>query len=129
MSTVNFSPQLYIPGGTTDIGYYSIALGAILLRQWKNDDGSIHVAEFSVGGQVFQVHEESLRLRLFDPEKLNGSTVIIGLFVDEVDEWMRRAIDAGAVEISPAQDYDYGYRQGQVRDPFGHLWMFEQKIG
>jgi PhnB protein len=30
--------------------------------------------------------------------------------------------------ISPAQDYDYGYRQGVVKDPFGHHWMLEKQL-
>jgi PhnB protein len=41
---------------------------------------------------------------------------------------MARAIAAGAKEISPAQDYDYGYRQGEIKDPFGHHWLIEMKI-
>ncbi len=41
---------------------------------------------------------------------------------------MSKAIAAGAIEISKAIDYDYGYRQGEVKDPFGHTWMIEMKI-
>ena len=29
---------------------------------------------------------------------------------------------------NPAQDYDYGYRQGNIQVPFGHQWMIEMKI-
>jgi PhnB protein len=64
----------------------------------------------------------------FSPEKYNGTTTTIGLFVSDVDAFMNRAIAAGAQEISPAQDYDYGYRQGEIKDPFGHIWMIEMKI-
>jgi len=41
---------------------------------------------------------------------------------------MNKALAAGAILVSPAQSYNYGYRQGEVKDPFGHLWMIEQKI-
>jgi len=30
--------------------------------------------------------------------------------------------------LSPAQDFDYDYRQGNIQDPFGHQWMIELKI-
>jgi PhnB protein len=50
------------------------------------------------------------------------------LFVSDVDEVMSNAIRAGAVEISPAQDYEYGYRQGTIKDPFGHYWQIQKKI-
>jgi uncharacterized glyoxalase superfamily protein PhnB len=36
-----------------------------------------------------------------------------------VDAFMKLAIAAGAEEISPNQDYDYGI-PGLIKDPFGH---------
>jgi len=41
---------------------------------------------------------------------------------------MAKATEAGATVISPAQSYDYGYRQGEIKDPFGHVWLIEMKI-
>jgi PhnB protein len=63
-----------------------------------------------------------------EPIGAKGVTSVIGLFVPNVDEVMNRAIQAGAIEINPAQDYDYGYRQGMFKDPFGHLWQIQKKI-
>lgn len=123
-----FVPQLYIPNGVTDISFYEKAFGAVELRRFSNDDGSIHVAELSVNGALFHLHEVTKKEALFSPDKHNGSTVLIGLFVDDVAAVMQRAVAAGATEISPVQDYDYGYRQGDLRDPFGHYWMIEKKI-
>ena len=123
-----FAPQLFIKSGVKNIEFYTKAFGAIELRRWTNDDGSIHVAELSIDGAIFHLHEEVLKKDSFSPEKHNGTTTIIGLFVSDVDALMNRAIAAGAEEISPAQDYDYGYRQGQIKDPFGHIWMIEMKI-
>jgi PhnB protein len=34
----------------------------------------------------------------------------------------------GAVEISPAKDYEYNYRQGEIKDLFGHHWLIQKKI-
>ena len=47
---------------------------------------------------------------------------------DDVDAVMARAIAAGAKETSPAQSYDYGYRQGSIVDPLGHHWLIEMVI-
>lgn len=123
-----FAPQLYIKSGVKNIDFYTKGLGAIELRRFSNDDGSIHVSELSIDGAIFHLHEESLRVSAFGPEKSNSTTTMIGLFVDDVDAYMKKTIDAGAILITPAQDYDYGYRQGEIKDPFGHLWMFEKKI-
>ena len=48
--------------------------------------------------------------------------------VADVDTVMAQALAAGAKEISPAQDYDYGLRQGDIIDPFGHHWTIQKMI-
>lgn len=123
-----FAPQLYIRSGVTDISFYERAFGATELRRFSNDDGTIHVSELSINGTLFHLHEETSRINLFSPERVKGSTVLIGLFVEDVDSIMNKAIEAGAEVVSPAQSYEYSYRQGQIKDPFGHMWMIEMKI-
>lgn len=123
-----FAPQLYLKGGLTDISFYEKAFGAIELRRWSNDDGTIHVAELSIDGAIFHVHEEKLSAGQFNPQGINGTTVLIGLFVTDVDQTISKAIEAGATLVSPAQSYDYGYRQGEIKDPFGHIWLIEKTI-
>jgi len=123
-----FAPQLYIKNGINNIEFYTKAFGAVELRRFTNDDGSIHVAELSMNGTIFHLHEEVSASGSFSPEKYNGTTVTIGLFVSDVDAFMNKAIEAGAKLISPAQDYDYGYRQGKIKDPFGHIWLIEMKL-
>jgi PhnB protein len=123
-----FAPQLYIKNGTSDISFYEKAFGATELMKFTNDDGSIHVAELSIDGAIFHLHEETLNATHFNPQRHNGTTVLIGLFVPDVDIVMTRATQAGAIVLSPAQSYDYGYRQGEIKDPFGHIWMIEMKI-
>lgn len=128
-SNTFFSPQLFIKSGVTDIQFYNKGLGAVELRRFNNDDGSVHVAEFSINGAIFQLHEENHEKHEFEPTKNNGVTCLIGLFVENVDSVINNALNAGATLINPAHDYDYGYRQAQIKDPFGHIWMIEKIIG
>ncbi len=128
MSNPSFSPQLYIPNGITNIDFYTNAFGAVENMRFSNDDGSIHVAELSIDGAVFYLHEETASTNHFSPEKHKGTTVLIGLFVDDVHAFVNKAIAAGAEIISPVQDYEYGYRQGELKDPFGHHWMIQKRI-
>ena len=122
------APQLFIPGGVSDISFYSKAFGAVEIRPWRNDDGSVHVAELSINGAIFHLHEERPMKGQLEPMKAKGVTTLIGLFVEDVDAVINTAVEAGATLLSPAQDYDYGYRQGNILDPFGHQWMIEMKI-
>ena len=123
-----FAPQLIIQNGITDISFYTNAFNAIIHHCWKNDDGSIHVAELSVNSALFHLHEDLQHINASNPEVNNNTTVIIGLFVTDVDAVMEKAIAAGAVELSAATSYDYGYRQGKIKDPFGHVWVIKIKI-
>lgn len=123
-----FAPQLYIQSGITDISFYESAFGAVELRRFTNDDDSIHVAELSIAGALFHLHEESPHSGRLAPGGISGTTVLLGLFVTDVDQVMKQAVQAGAVVISAAHSYDYGYRQAEIRDPFGHTWMIEMEI-
>ena len=123
--TTHFAPELHIPNGTFNIDFYK-NFGAIEHFCFRNDDGSIHVVELEINGAIFQLHE-TMREAL-EPSSAKGVTSIIGLFVPNVDELMNKAIQAGATEINPSQDHDYGYRQGMFKDPFGHFWQIQKRI-
>jgi PhnB protein len=125
-----FVPMLIIPRETfgRDMEFYTKAFGAIEQKRWSNEDASVHVSEMKIADAVFHFHEESEASGRFAPDRFNGVTTVIGLFVPDVDLVMNDAIAAGAKLISPAQDYDYGYRQGDLLDPFGHQWTIQKKI-
>lgn len=123
----SFAPELYINNGVKDISFYINAFGATENLCFRNEDDSIHVAELSINGAIFHVHEITSE-RFFSPDKNNGCTCCIGLFVPDVDIVMNQTIAAGAIEISAAKDYEYGYRQGTIKDPFGHFWQIQKKI-
>jgi PhnB protein len=86
------------------------------------------VAELSIHGALFHLHEQGTGSDTFDPDRYNGTTTLIGLFVPDVHAIMEKAMAAGAIEIEAVQDYDYGYRQGQLKDPFGHHWLIQMKL-
>jgi PhnB protein len=121
----HFAPELHIPNGTMEIDFYK-KFGATENFCLRNDDGSIHVAELELNGAIFHVHE-TMRNAL-EPLSAKGVTSVIGLFVPNVEELMNKAIQAGATEINPTTDHDYGYRQGMFKDPFGHYWQIQKKI-
>ena len=126
-SSISFAPELYINNGVKDVSFYKNAFGATENLCFRNDDDSIHVVELSIEGAIFHLHEVTSK-NFTSPDKNHSCTCCIGLFVPDVDKVMQQAVTAGAVEISPATDYDYGYRQGTIQDPFGHFWQIQKKI-
>ena len=123
----HFAPELHIPKGTFNIDFYT-NFGAVEHFCFRNDDGSVHVAELEINGAIFHLHETMSWFEALEPISAKGVTTVIGLFVDDVHEVFNCALLAGATEISPVTDYDYGYRQGMFKDPFGHYWQIQKKI-
>ncbi|WP_216846721.1 hypothetical protein [Mucilaginibacter sp. L196] len=77
---------------------------------------------------MFHLHEENYIKKAFSPLSCNGATTNVGLMVDDVGSVMAQALAVGAKEISSAQDYDYGFRQDDIIDPFGHHWTIQKVI-
>jgi len=44
------------------------------------------------------------------------------LYVPNVDDVFKRAVDAGAKQLRPVENQFYGDRMGTLEDPFGHVW-------
>lgn len=58
-----------------------------------------------------------------NPQSLDGSSVALHIYVEDVDSQFAQAVSAGAKEIKPVQDQFYGDRTGTLEDPFGHIWF------
>ena len=55
--------------------------------RWSNPDGSVHVAEMSIDGAMFHIHEEVGRENQLSPETVQAVTSLIGMFVPDPDRW------------------------------------------
>ena len=71
------------------------------MRRWSHDDGSLDVAEMSIYGALFHMHEEVTRINELSPGTLKGTCVAIGLFVSDPHGVMAKAVAAGGVELDP----------------------------
>lgn len=125
--TIILAPMLYLKDLAAAIEFYKNAFDAI--EQWhiSNPDSSVHIAEMTIGTAVFRLHEEVGRDNNLSPETVEGTTVVMGLLVPDPDAVAIKAEAAGGIVLSPVKDYEYGYRQGTVKDPFGHRWQIEKR--
>jgi PhnB protein len=113
--------MLSVRRGSQAVEFYKAAFGATELFKIESPDGAV-VAQLAVGASDFWVADESPEYKNFSPESLSGATTRMILTVDNPDSVYAQAIAAGASEVSPVQDQDYGWRVGRVVDPFGHHW-------
>ena len=115
------APTLSVRNGKAAVEFYTRGFDALVLFHMEAPDGSV-VAELGVGESRFWVADESPEHKNFSPETLGGGTVRMVLIVHDPDAAFQRALDAGATQIYPVADQDYGWRVGRLVDPFGHHW-------
>jgi PhnB protein len=121
-SQMTAQAQLSVRNGRAAVDFYKEAFGAIeIYRFGGTEDLKEVVAQLAVGNSQFWVEDESPADGNFSPESLGGATTRMLLVVDDPHSFVRRAIDAGAVEITPVQE-EHGWLLGRIDDPFGHRW-------
>jgi PhnB protein len=115
------APMLSVRRGKQAIEFYKSAFSARQLFHLESPDGHV-VAQLAVSESEFWVADESPEHLNFSPESLHGSTVRMVLVVENPDTVFQTAISAGAKQVVPVEDKEYGWRVGRVLDPFGHHW-------
>lgn len=116
---------LQVDGAVKATEFYEKAFGATVAMVAPPDDkGRTMHAHVYINGSS---------LMMSDPfpeygaavEKVAGATMTIQL-KEGIDGWWSRAVAAGCEAVMPVEATFWGARYGQVRDPFGILWAFNE---
>jgi PhnB protein len=116
------TPYLVIEGAGAAIEYYKKVFGATERMRMDAPGGKIGHAELTIGGSMIMLADEYPDMGFRGPRAFGGSPVSLMLYVTNVDEVFKRAVDAGAKPLRPVADQFYGDRMGTLEDPFGHVW-------
>lgn len=123
---------MYIPEGFNTVAPYIVADDSeALIKFLKLSFGGIEVGRTVMEGRIANAQI-----------KIGDSTVMIGesnerseptfgsfyLYVENADETMARALEAGGVLVMEVADMDYMDRQGGVKDPAGNIWWVSQRL-
>jgi PhnB protein len=113
---------LTVNNGARAIEFYKRAFGAQERFRMDAPGGKIGHAELKIGDSVIMLSDEMPGGTCRAPQSLNGTTVNVFLYVNDVDSVFNQAISAGAKADTPVQDMFWGDRYGKLTDPFGHSW-------
>ena len=72
--------------------------------------------------------DEFPQMSALSPHTVGGSPVLLALYVENVDDVVRKAEAEGATIERPVQDQFYGDRSGTLEDPFGHVWTIATHV-
>ncbi len=119
---------LHVRDAAKAIEFYGKAFGAKEKFRLTEPSGRIGHAELDFDGTTLMLADEFPEYNIKGPQTIGGTSVTIHIHVDNADEVIGRAANAGAkIEMEP-KDHFFGERSGCVRDPFGHRWNVGHSI-
>ena len=116
------TPHLVCAGAADAIEFYKKAFGAVEVARLPGPQGRIMHAMIRIGDSAVMLVDEMPEWGALGPKALKGSPVTIHLYVDDVDAFAARAVQAGAKITMAVEDMFWGDRYGKLEDPFGHHW-------
>lgn len=122
------TPYLAVRDAARAIAFYQAAFGAVERLRMAGPDGKIAHAEVQIGDSILMLSDEFPEWGATSPQALNGTSVKIFLYTNDVDAMWARALAAGATEKIPLENQFYGDRSGRLSDPFGHEWALSQHV-
>jgi PhnB protein len=124
----DFALHLVVEDVPAAVDFYERALGARVTRVLHLPDGSIATADLAVDGLPVALAAPVPGTSLATPRSTATSVAAYRFAVPDADAAMSRAVSAGATVHSPVQDAFWGVRTGEVLDPSGHRWAFDQHL-
>jgi PhnB protein len=106
------TPALIVRDAARLIDFLKQVFAAEEVERYAEPDGAILHAEIKIGDSILMIGEameEPMPAALY-------------LFVDDVDETYKKALQADATSIEEPKDQFYGARVARVKDPFGNRW-------
>ena len=122
------TPYLIVKGAADAISFYQKAFGASELMRLDGPGDQLMHAELQIGSSRVMLADECPEMNAHAPSAPGKSGVGLCLYVENVDQTVQQAIDAGAKVQRPLQDQFYGDRAATLEDPFGHVWTVATHI-
>ncbi|ARP92662.1 glyoxalase [Bordetella genomosp. 9] len=117
------TPHLICNDGAAAIDFYKQAFGATEEGRMMDPEGKrLMHAMLRIGDSALMLADAFPQCGSFGPQAGQPSSVLIHLYVADVDAVIERAVAAGAKVIMPPSDMFWGDRYGQIEDPQGHRW-------
>lgn len=124
----SLTAYLTVHDGKGAIEFYKRAFGAAERGAMTTPDGRIAHAELSIGDAVLMLSDKLPEFAGETPKDLGGTTVTLFHYVEDVDRAVRTAAAAGAEVTMQPENQFWGDRMGQVKDPYGHVWVIAARV-
>jgi uncharacterized glyoxalase superfamily protein PhnB len=118
-------PYLLYDDAAAALDFISRAFGFEETSRMASPDGRVGHAEMRFGDGKIYLGQP---VQPSSPRSLGGTTVLLYVHVEDVDEHCARSRAAGAEIVDEPADQEYGERRYHCRDLEGHSWYFAQPL-
>ncbi|TDU84378.1 PhnB protein [Kribbella voronezhensis] len=123
-----FALHLVVEDVDKSVSWYQAALGATVTRVLRMPGGAVATAELDVHGLAVALAAPVPGTKLATPSATGTSVAAYRLVVADADAAMRQAVAAGSTVSAEVHDAFWGVRTGEILDPSGHRWAFDQQL-
>jgi PhnB protein len=120
-------PMLVCRDAAAEIAFCKAVFGAVELSR-RVEDGVVLHAVLGIGEAMVMLHGETEQLGSRAPEQDGSSSVLVYLYIEDVDGVVARAQTAGARLLTEVRDQVWGDRMGRIIDPAGHVWNVASRV-
>jgi PhnB protein len=114
------TPYLIVPDVNKELEFIERALGGSVNYKTRMPDGFVNHAEAQIG---------TSRVMIGGRRGVTENTSsMFYLYIEDVDRYYQRAVDAGAESLQEPQVQFYGDRTAAVKDPFGNQWYLSTHV-
>ena len=121
-------PALAFKGADAAINWYVNVFDAKEKMRLDNPDKTVAHAELIIGDSVIMLSEENPQYNNKTPKSVNGNSISLHVYVEDVDDTIKKAVQNGATLLMAPMDMFYGDRVGNIEDPFGYSWVLATHI-
>jgi len=114
------SPYLIVDGASATIDFLVRVFGAAELRRFPDDSGKLMHAEVRIDDTVVMLADGG--------EGWPPVPSYVHVYVADVDDTYRRALEAGASPVQEPVKKDDDDRRGGFKDPGGTTWWIATKV-
>lgn len=115
------TPYLHPTPEAKLIDFLKNAFGAEENFRAPRPDGTIMHAQLRIGDSIVELGEVPL-------DTPSPKATALGIYVENVDETYRRALDAGAQSLYEPEDKPYSNREAGIKDPAGNYWFISRAL-
>jgi uncharacterized glyoxalase superfamily protein PhnB len=110
------TPYLVCNGAAKEIDFMKKSFGAVELGRHDASEGKVMHALLRVGNSMVMLGDAKT--------PAEAMPCMLCLYVEDTDDYYRRAMAAGATSVRAPQNMFYGDRTAGVMSPAGNQWWF-----